>query len=303
MSEAITLKGFFLILRCPTEEGLHVTIDASMLPPATFISLIHRLQDELRDIDEFYAEDADRLRGRSVRALHRRLFHVDERHRILRFSPFPSRYLNQLKIVRRYLYEAVHRHAIVIQSESRRNIYLLPEEMAEVFLREVEKLNGILERVEGSVKAFTHTRIFDSISDILEGVGLPELPRVFHVGRIQAQLLPVSVEPGAIEEWAERSPRVAYAVRQAQEELVSRAVEDLRRKLEPLVKRLVAQRRLEKIAEELRRLEGLATQLGLSSIARTVIAPLRGLAEMDPQELRRIPGGLEARVESLFRRL
>jgi len=305
MSEAVALRGFFMLLRCPTEEGLNWTIDASDLSPTTFIQVIHRLQDLLRDIDEAFTEHPERLRGRSLRARHFRAFQVDERRRILRFAPFPSKYINKMKTIRRRLYELVHQHSIVIQSGvmGPRNIYLLPQEEAESFLNEVELLNAQLQDLQREVEGFLKTRVFDDILYELERVGLPTLETHFYVGRIRAYLLPVSLDPHALEVWARYSPRVADAVREAQEEFVSQALEDLRGKLKPLIEGLRKARRLERIAENLYRLERLAQDLGLRSVAETVIVPLRRMAEMEPDELKRIPGGLDARIDSLLGRL
>jgi predicted house-cleaning noncanonical NTP pyrophosphatase (MazG superfamily) len=296
----VALRGFFLFLRVPSEESLHVTLDASSLHPQTFLSLIHELQDRLRDMDEEYAENPKAMRGRSVKARHFRAFHIDERRRILRFSPVPSRYLNVFKSVRRSLYVALHRHAIVIQSEQGRNVYLLPEEDGATFLGRVEELNRLLERVEEEIASFTQTPRFDDLSLLLERHGLRELPKRFNIGRIQAHPVPVRM---AVDEWIERSPQVAEALRKAREEFIAQAIQDLKRKLEPLIASLLSQKRLKSVAKDLQALENLAASVGLEAISKTVIAPLRLLAEMPPAEIAKIPEGLQPRVESLIKQM
>jgi hypothetical protein len=86
MSE-VTLKGLFLFLRVPSEEPLLVTMDASSLHPQVFLSLIHELQDGLRDMDEKYAENPEAMRERSVKARPFRSFHRREEEDPEVFTP------------------------------------------------------------------------------------------------------------------------------------------------------------------------------------------------------------------------
>jgi len=303
MEKEISLKGFFLIVRCPSEEGLHITIDCSHLQPYAFIDLIHEIQDRIRDIDEAYSKKPERLRGRSLKALHKRLVWANERKRILRFAPFPSSMVNVLKTVRVQLYETIHRHAIVLQHEGGRNIYLLPEEEAEAFLKSIERLNRKLTDLEKKVEEFKDTNEFYDISYVLEKRRLPSLEGYsFHVGRIRVYLIPVSVDPHAIDEWAEKSPRVAEAVMEAQREFVEKALEEVKRKLKPIIERLLRRRRLKAMERELEKLERFARSLGLHALANTVIAPMISEVRMEVSS-NRPKGEFEARIRSIAQQI
>jgi len=300
------LKGFFVVLRCPSEEGLHISVDASSLSPQRFMQLIFELQDALTVIDLSYAE-SDMLRGRSVKARHRRMIYSDERRRVLRFSPFPSRFINAIKGIRRDLYNYAHRYCIVIQTmpairgAGKRNVYLLPEEEAEKFLTRVNRLNIALDRIEDDVNTFKDSKEFHDIMDILARYDLA-VEYKFHVSRVDALLLPVRIDHKVVENWAARSASVSNALKHAQSELIKRAVDDLKQKLMPIVKRVAVQKRLKSSARELRRLETLAKDIGLNAVAAS-ISELAWIAENPEEATQTFHEGIDARVKALIEQL
>jgi len=276
---------------------LTVTIDCSELPPATYLQLVQQLQDILSEVDERYA--MDEVRGRSLRARYRRVS-IDQRLRHLKFSPFPSRALNKIKYVRAKAYDLLHDYCLVIQSvESlyyRDNVYVLPEDEAEVFVGLVERLDRELDEARRIVAEHD----LSDIELLLSRYGL-ELPRRdFRVPPIRIDLLPVDLTY-AIEEWGERSPRVRQLLVERQEELVRGAVEALKRRLEPVLRAMEGEMTIAKLEERLKEIKKLAEGLGLKALAETVIEPLI-VATKDPSVL----GGVKptafvrGRIASLF---
>jgi DNA-binding transcriptional MerR regulator len=295
----MTLRGFLVSIHCPSEELLTVTVDCSQLPPATYMQLVSQLQDLLSSIDEAHA--AKETRGRSLRARYRRVS-ANERLRLLKFSPFPSRVLNRLKTVRERAYEILNRCCLVLTSvESgfyRENAYLLPEDRAEEFATSIQRLDASL----AEVRAFVASYDLSEVELLLSRYGLAMPSRRFSIPDIRVDLLPVSLE-AAVEEWARRSEAVRQLLARRQEELVRSAVEAVRKKLEPILKAMEGEARLARLEGRLEDIRRLAESLGLKALADSVVAPLleacRGNVEalggMAPSEFAR------GRIESLFR--
>lgn len=294
--KAMALKGFIVSIHCPSEELLTITLDCSSLPPSRYIQLIADLQDLLTEIDERYA--VREVKGRSLRARYRRVS-ADQRQRILKFSPFPSCIINKVKYVRTKAYEVLHDHCLVISSvESqyhRDNIYVLPKDMAEEFVKAVEKLDGELDGARRMVKEFD----LADVELLLSRYGL-ELPkRDFSIPNIRIDLLPIDLTY-AIEEWGERSPRVRQLLVERQEELVRKAVESISRRLEPVLKAMEGELKLRDLEERLEEIRKLAEDLGLKALAETVIKPLM-TAVKDPRVLGERPTDfVRGRIASLF---
>jgi hypothetical protein len=293
----MALRGFLVSLHCPSEEVLSVTIDCSELPPATYLQLVQQLQDLLSEVDERYA--MDEVRGRSVRARYRRVS-IDQRLRLLKFSPFPSRALNKIKYVRAKAYDLLHDHCVVISSvESlyyRDNVYVLPEDRAEEFANAVDRLDRELDEARRIVAEHD----LSDIELLLSRYGL-ELPRRdFRVPPIRIDLLPIDMTY-AIEEWATKSPTVRQLLVRKQEEMVRGAVEALKRRLEPILRAMEGEMTIAKLEERLKEIKKLAEGLGLKALAETVIEPLI-VATKDPSVL----GGVKptdfvrGRIASLF---
>jgi hypothetical protein len=297
VSQEMTLRGFMVSLHCPSEELLTVTINCSELPPTTYLQLVQQLQDLLSEIDERYA--AKELQGRSLRARYRRVS-VDQRLRLLKFSPFPSRILNKIKYVRAKAYDLLHDYCLVIRSvESlyyRDNVYILPEERAEEFANAVDRLDRELDEARQIIVEHD----LGEVELLISRYGL-ELPRRdFMIPPIRIDMFPVDLSY-AIEEWAFKSSRVQQLLAQKQEELVRGAVEAVREKLEPILKAMEGEMKIAKLEERLQEIKRLAEGLGLKALAETVIEPLI-VATKDPTVLRgeRPTTFVRGRIASLF---
>jgi hypothetical protein len=293
---AMTLKGFIVSIHCPSEELLTIALDCSSLPPSRYMQLVVDLQDLLTEIDERYA--VREVKGRSLRARYRRVS-ADQRQRILKFSPFPSCIINKVKYVRTKAYEVLHDHCLVIssvESQYRRdNIYVLPKDMAEEFVKAVEELDGELDGARRMVKEFD----LADVELLLSRYGL-ELPkRDFSIPNIRIDLLPIDLTY-AIEEWGERSPRVRQLLVERQEELVRKAVESISKRLEPVLKAMEGELKLRDLEERLEEIRKLAEDLGLKALAETVVKPLM-TAVKDPRVLGERPTDfVRGRIASLF---
>jgi len=270
----VALKGFFLIIHCPSEEVLQVTIDASELHPTYFISLIHELQDTLRDIDEQYAIRKGAMKGRSLISKHWRSFVIDERKRIIRFAPFPESYLNKMRTLRRELYERVNKYAVVIFSDGVRKNYLLPDNLAPQFVDSINNLNDEINKLNQMIDNFTKTLDYDNILFVLHKYNLQEPTKTFRIPEIRVDLIPVGLSRADLEKWISESPELHRILEETKERHVRHLLEDLKERLEPLINELLKQENLKRIRENLVRMDNILTSLGLESISRTVITPL-----------------------------
>jgi len=295
---SVSLRGFLVSIHCPSEEYLTVTINCSSLSPPTYMQLVTQLQDLLSEVDLAHAEKE--VKGRSLRARYRRIS-ANERLRLLKFSPFPSRISNKLKYVRAKAYELLNSYTVTITSmESgfyRENVYVLPEDLAEKFILEVRRLDGELDEARRIVEEFDYS----SVELLLSRYGL-ELPRKnFNIPSVRVDILPIALER-AIEEWAGKSENVKQLLVQKQEELIKNAVEDIRKRLEPILKAMEGETKLRKLKERLEQIRTLAEGIGLKALSETVIAPLIEATE-NPEVLegKKPSEFVSGRIESLLR--
>ena len=294
---SMSLRGFMVSIHCPSEELLTVTVDCTSLPLARYMQLVSELQDLLNGIDERHA--VKELKGRSLRARYRRVSY-DQRLRLLKFSPFPSRVINKVKYVRAKAYDLLHDRCVVVTSAAsghyKDNVFILPEEYAEGFVEAAEALDRELDEARELISKFDLT----DVELLLSRYDL-ELPRRdFSIPRIRVDLLPINLAY-AIEEWATKSEAVRRLLQRKQEELVRGAVEAVQRRLEHIVKAMEGEARLTKLEERLREIKALAEGLGLRALAETVVAPLID-AVRDPSKLggQRPSDFVRGRIASLF---
>jgi hypothetical protein len=301
LSKELSLRGFLLTVHSPSEQHLIVTIDCSNIPWNMYGRLIAELQDTLSMIDEDYALKS--IRGRSLGAKHKRVIDLGTvtRRRILKFSPFPTRFSNIISSVRRKLYEKVNENCIVIQKMAlgnyRRNLYLLPQDLAEKFLMQVEFLNKEIEELNKQIENYDLTPVQDILGRF--NLQLPSMNTT--IPGIAVDLTPIELDPMIIEKWAQVSPRVAQLLEEKRKMLVRKAVESIRQQIEPIVKALAGKRQLRKIKIRLEELRVLAESAGLHGLANTVIVPL--IENVDnPKKLHaNLPEYVDERIKSLLK--
>ena len=293
----MSLRGFLVSIHCPSEELLTVTVDCTLLPAARYMQLVTDLQDLLSDIDARHA--AREARGRSLRARYRRVS-FDQRLRLLKFSPFPSRIINKIKYIRYKAYGLLHRHCLVLTvAESgryRENVFILPEASAEAFVARAEELDRELDEVRRFVAEFD----LSDVQLLLSRYDIELLRCEFSIPHVRVDLLPIDLGR-AIEEWAARSEAVRRLLQRKQEELMRGAVEDLRRRLEEVAEAMEGEARLAALERRLREVKALAEGLGLRALAEAVVAPLIEAAR-DPSALggQRPSEFVRGRIASLF---
>lgn len=296
MPEPVVLRGFLLSVSCPSESHLEVSYDTTRLGWDRYRQVIYGLSDLLAEIDEEYK--LRRLRGRGIQARHRRLVDPDgqvRRVKVLRFSPYPSRYSNHLTSLRTRLYMEVNRRCVPLQySQSgyyKEVLYLLPYSEAPNLLEEVEMMNMEIRGLREEVERFKETKYAEMITELLRkayGEELNPYAMVREIPEIRLRLTPIQVEPHILEEYVDE--RVLRQLELQRRELAERAIEHFRTKLTNLINELLAVRRAEEFKEmatQLRELRRIAEDVGLRSLAETVIAPLEAIAE-EPNRIEEI---------------
>jgi len=306
--KAVIVEGFLLSVSVPTEERLSVTVNASKIGWDRYRKLIYTLQDHLAIIDDAYKKRE--TRGRGVGARYRRISQ-QRRTRILRFIPYPSRFANILRTVRRNLYFEVNARCLVLNMMHfgyfKRNIYLLPYNQAPAFMAYVEEQNKEIESLNKEIEEFRKTGYFKDIRDILSESGLD--PNVLNGGvkipKISVDLTPLRLDPSVVEEIVETKYKRVFekiseeerrgleALRRELEskrrELVVKSIESLQGRINDIIKNIVAKKKLKDVKKELERLRSLASDVGLEAIANNVINPLIDVAE-DPSKAEDILG-------------
>ena len=296
-AKPVVVEGFLLKVHVPTEGRLTVTFDCSHLTWQHYRDTIIKLQDLLAEIDEAYEEREGR--GRSLGARYRRISCGNRvsRKRVLQFIPYPNRFANILRNVRRKVYREINLTCMVLQRMEigayRHNVYLLPYPRAPAFMTFLEKQNKTMKKLNQRIEDFRATEWFRRIWETLENAGLnpyeglngdPFLPE------ITVDLTPLRLDPTIIEEFVEEKYRQVFAriseeekrglealkreLEKKRKELVVNAVEKLREQINSIVKQALAKKKLKGVKKELERLRNLAVDVGLEAIASTVIEPL-----------------------------
>ena len=281
----IILKGFFASIHVPSEEPLALTIDCSELQGGAYLQLINDLQDTLVRLDDLYAK-RETIGRRSLRARYTRLVYGG-RKRMLKFFPYPSCFINAIRYLRSRAYELLNRYAFSIlmmeQGHYREKIYILPEDNAEQFLKEIDELNKKLEEIKEELT----TVDISEIEDLLRRYGIDveflnyrDIKNM--LGVIEVDLTPIKLEE-SIEEWAGRSKKVQQLLEEKKRELVQKILETVKKRLEPIVKAMDGERKIKCLKERLIELQKEVKSLGLEAVAETVISPLIQVVE-DPSK-------------------
>jgi len=325
--EVVVVEGFLLSVASPTEDRLAILVDASKLSWREYRDLILRLQAQLAEVDDIYKKRE--VRGRGLRARYRRISWRGEvsRKRVLNFIPYPSRFANVLRAMRRDLYAEINSQCLVLQmlklGAYRRNVYLLPYSRAPSFMAYIEKENGVIKELNEEVKEFRETPYFADIRNTLEEAGLDVsvLDVEVYLSPISVDLTPLRLDPTVIEEFVESKYKEVFeriseeerrgleALRRELErkrrELVVKSIENLRDQVNGVVKRMLARKRLKRVKEDLERLRDLAADVGLKAVAVNVISPLIDVVE-NPEKADEIFGttdlteGVDGRIRGLI---
>jgi hypothetical protein len=267
----LTLSGFLASLHCPTEERLYGTVDATRLLSEEYMNFIRELQDVLHRIDVRHrGKPLSGLRG--IKARYVRVS-ANERRRRVKFSPYPNRWLNELKHIRQKAYDLLNSYAIGIETLTqgyyKDKIYLLARGRVREFLSAVERLDRELDEIRMRVREYDYS----NIKALLRKYGLDwEVEPAREVGHIRADLLPVSFST-AIQEWATKDPKVAQQLERQERELIEQLLVGIRGRVLDIVKS-IGKAKTERLLDRLKRLRETAEDLGLKALSETILVPL-----------------------------
>ena len=267
----LTLSGFLASLHCPTEERLYGTVDATRLLSEEYMNFIRELQDVLHRIDIRYrGKPLSGLRG--IKARYVRVS-ANERRRRVKFSPYPNRWLNELKHIRQKAYNLLNSYAIGIETLTqgyyKDKIYLLARGRTREFLSAVEQLDRELDEIRKQVREYDYS----NIKTLLHKYRLDwEIEPARDVGHIRADLLPVSFST-AIQEWVTKDPKVAKQLEQQERELIEQLLVGIRGRVLDIVKS-IGKVKTERLLDRLKRLRETAEDLGLKALSETILVPL-----------------------------
>lgn len=307
--EILELKGVTLSVHCPSEESLVVKMDCSHLTGMEFLELEREIQDYIIEISsEWSARDNWDGTGK-VESESKKYVKYDKRRRKIAFTPFPMRFRNIISYARDKLYNKINSECITIQRHAsgrfRRNVYILPENKIETFLAWIEMLNAELDELRQMIREFDLSKI----NEILARYDLPQLDNdQFYISNIEVDVIPIKLSVDVIEDWANKSPRLAEYLRRKREEYVKEAIEQIRQKLIPIIESFNKNMTLKRARERLEQIRELCYSTGLRALADTVIDDLIRYVD-NPLGYRRIHGrppttkDIDERLESMLKRL
>lgn len=324
--KGVVLRGIHISVHSPTEERLTVQIEG--LTPDKFRSLAADLEDWFLVVDDKYKETF--VRGRGWKGRGKRVSEK-KRMRVLRFSPFPSRFSNILRTVRRDLYIELHRNCLVLEGEKyggyRQNIYILSYAHAPAFMKSIQRKNKEIDELNKKIQEFQQTRYFTDLKEILEEHRVRlKLNGGWKMEHVSIDATPLALEPTTVKEMVEEEYQKMFKKLETEEkrgiealhaelerkrrELVVKGIENLQRKLNSIINRMVATRKLKPktVKEDLERVRILAVSVGLESLAASVIDPLSQVVEnpekvMDMFGTKDLNVGVNGRIKALLESL
>jgi len=304
----IIVEGFLLSVSVPTEERLSVTIDASGISWRRYRDLIYALQDQLAIIDDEYK--IRETRGRGLGARYRRIT-PSKRTKTIKFIPYPSRFANILRTIRRDVYFEVNSRCLVLNMMHfgyfKRNIYLLPYNQAPAFMSYINEKNREIEDLNNQIEDFRRTRYFDEIREIISDAKLDTsaLDDIVKIPKISVDLTPLRLDPSIVEDLIESRYKKMFEriseeekkglevlrreLEEKRRELVIKSIESIRDKINVIIRRIAAEKKLKNVKKELEHLKRIAVDIGLEAVAKTVINPLIEVTE-NPSKAEEILG-------------
>jgi len=228
--KAVVLRGIHVSVHCPTEERLMVQLEG--LSPDKFRKLAVALEDYFLVVDDAFKETW--VKGRGWKGRGRRVT-AKSRVRVLRFSPFPSRFSNILRTVRRNIYCELHKQCVVLEGTQyggyKQNIYLLPYRNAPAFMAFIETQNKIIDDLNSKIKEFQATSYWVDLKEIFKQhkVDASLLNRNWVIRHIQVDAMMLMLEPSTVEQLIEQEYKKMFEKLREEEK---RGLELLNRELE-----------------------------------------------------------------------
>jgi len=326
--KAIVVRGFLIDFGVPTEDLLNVSVDVTSLKKREdYMAFKEGLEDQLREMDKDYAKRRT-LRGRSLRARYTTVISGGRKIRvkILRFSPYPSRFANELKTMRREWYEELARNTMILGKSSgasalgrERNLYLLPYENALALTAVKRRMNTALEALRKKLSDFEQTKqfhkVFSYVSDKVK-MSISEKPLNIH--DIRLELLPLSFEQSVFESYLQEKERGAAKeideerqrglkeiedeLARTRREIIEKAVRDLQGRLGSVMEQLaritalkVSEKEAKRLKKNIEDVKTLADSAGIGwCIERVTETSLKLLDAMTTQKKGAIKEAAEA---------
>jgi len=309
----VIIEGFIIDFYVPSEELLNITVDVSRIARSHYMDFKEQLEDMLRDIDEKWAER--KTRRRTLRARYTTLPNK-VRSRILRFTPYPSRFSNELKTFRANWYKALRTNTLILGkiplTYSARNLYLVPLEKAPDLVLAKDEFNLQLKRLRKEVRRYERTKDFEAVFSYLNEnlrervekveCELPDMHLDLHQIRLDPAVFERYVESKGKEvlrkldeERREAFQRLRNEVEETRRRVIEIALTDLQSRLGAVMKVLTVELLNLDVAKKLRKNIEEIKSLAESVHLETVMMPL---IEADMKMIDAIIGGDEKRFIS-----
>lgn len=290
---AIVVRGFLIDFGVPTEDLLNVSVDVTSLRKREdYMAFKEGLEDQLREMDREYAKRKT-LRGRSLRARYTTILSGGRKIRVkvLRFSPYPSRFANELKTMRREWYEELARNTMILGKSSgasalgrERNLYLLPFEKALTLTAVKRRLNKTVEDLRKRLSDFEQTKhyhkVFTYVSEKVKAA--PINGKTAHIHDIRLELLPLSFEQTVFESYLQEKEKGATkAIDEERQRGLREIEEELTRTRREIIEKSVRdlQGRLGGVMEQLARITALKVSEKEAKKLRKNIEDVKTLAD------------------------
>jgi hypothetical protein len=289
---AIVVRGFLIDFGVPTEDLLNVSVDVTSLRKREdYMAFKEGLEDQLREMDKEYAKRKT-LRGRSLRARYTTIVSGGRKIRVkvLRFSPYPSRFANELKTMRREWYEELARNTMILGKSSvattlgrERNLYLLPYEKALTLTAVKRRLNKALEDLRKKLSDFEQTKHYHKVfTYVSEKVKAPINGKTAYIHDIRLELLPLSFEQAVFESYLQEKEKGATkAIDEERQRGLKEIEEELTRTRREIIEKAVRdlQGRLGGVMEQLARITALKVSEKEAKKLRKNIEDVKTLAD------------------------
>ncbi len=296
-----------VMLHLPTISRFTVKTDVADLPDSQLQVFIQQLNDLLNEIDQNYTEKA--IRGRMVHGKFKRVYVVIEpgkgehrNRRFLVFSPYPSHYLNEVRILARDFYGArgakgikgiIGELALTIQMLGSTKVYLLPFARAYDFLYFMDQKQHTVATLNTDTGDFQDSKDFQRIKSLFDDNGIKlDQSRLSDLDPIKVDFIKIQINPAADVELIEQRWKESYGemntegldrVRKQLEnqkyDMVVLAINSIYDQLQLILKGLSGEVKLKKIKPRLKTLRLLAIDLGLKALADVVITPIVNVAD------------------------
>jgi hypothetical protein len=191
----------------------------------------------------------------------------------------------------------------------------------------IETQNKIIDDLNSKIKEFQATSYWVDLKEIFKQhkVDASLLNRNWVIRHIQVDAMMLMLEPSTVEQLIEQEYKKMFEklreeekrglellnreLERQRQELVIKAVENLRQNIQSIVKRIISQKKLDskKAKKELARLRNIAVDVGLESLAISVIDPLTQVVE-NPERAtellgKDIPAEIDGRIKGLLESL